>query len=93
MGTGSTDWEGSLFECLANGIVLRHERYTPGPVVGDCNDGAVEARSVRVVNGCYTSQLTFTVNPTFYNKTVSCVHTSNFGVNTIGTSVIASVEG
>lgn len=93
MGTGSTEWEGNLFNCLENGIVLRHERYTPGPANGECNGGAVVAQSVGVENDCYTSRLTFTVSPTFYNKTVSCVHSSSLGLTTIGTSVIRFMEG
>ena len=72
---------------------MRHDRYTPGPAVGECNGGAVVAQSVGVDNNSYTSQLTVTVSPTFYNKTISCVHVSSSGVNTIGTSVIGFMEG
>ena len=90
VGTGNTRWGGTLFDCPSNVIVLRHERFTSGPVVGVCNGGAVRAQSVGVEDNCYTSQLTFIVDPSFNNKTVVCTHNS---LNVIGTSIITLMQG
>lgn len=93
VGTGSTQWEGTLLDCPSNVIVLRHERYPSETVAGECNGGAVVARIVGVEDSCYTSQLTFAVSSSFNNKTVVCTHSSNVRIRIIGTSVIVLMEG
>ena len=94
IGTGNTLWAGTAFQCPANGIILRHERFTEsGGAVGECNSGAIQGRSIGVENSCYTSQLEVTVSATLSNKTVQCVHNSGVGIDTIGTSVVTVIEG
>ena len=93
VGSGNTQWRGTLFECTSNRIILRHDRYASGGVSGDCNDNTVVAQSVGVENSCYTSQLVFTVISAYSNRTVSCLHNSNVGISTIGSSVITVTEG
>ena len=94
VGAGSTQWSGSLFDCPANGIVLRHNIFdSTNGAIGECNEGAVLAQSAGVENDCYTSQLSFTVTTEFDNKTVLCTHNSISGNIVIGTSLLAIVEG
>lgn len=95
VGLGSTQWRGTIFECSANGIILRHERYTTVEgASGDCNGGDLLAESVEPVeDNCYTSQLSFRVSPSFNNKTIRCLYNSNVGIDTVGTSTITVVEG
>ena len=92
MGAGNTQWTGSLFDCVQNGIVLRHDRFSGG-VVGDCNQGTVTAQSIGVENNCYASQLTFTADVAFNNKTVVCIHNSISGNIMIGMSMLTDIRG
>ena len=96
VGTGTTQWGGTAFNCSGKGnsIILRHQRFNdPGGVAGECNNRTILGRSIEVDNDCYTSQLNFTVTPSFNNKTVSCTHTSSVAVNIIGTSMLTIMEG
>ena len=76
-GDGLTLWQGTAFQCVStsNEIILRHsqfgESYNP---IGTCNDGAIVARALGVVNGSYISQLNVTVSPELNNTTVECWH-------------------
>ena len=94
VGTGTTIWQGTAFTCPAEGIILRHDRFTGG-VAGDCNSGsiAITGRSLGVENNCYASQLVVTVSSALHNKTVECVHNSNDGSNSIGLSRLTILEG
>ena len=95
IGAGSTLWTGTLFDCPANGstIILQHDSYRSGGAVGECNNGAVIAQSVAVVDDCYSSQLTFTASDGFNNKTIQCTHISNNGSIAIGSSFLSVVNG
>ena len=94
VGRGSTQWSGSLFDCPANGIILRHDRFdSANGAVGECNEGAILAQSAGVENDCYTSQLSFIASVALNNKTVLCVHNSNVGPIEIGSSNLIVVEG
>ena len=80
-GGAATVWTGNLFEseCAYASIVLRHSVFEYyGSSSGECNNGAVIARSIGAldVNGsrCYSSQLTVTINIEMNNKTVTCVY-------------------
>ena len=77
-GGAATVWTGNLFECPGNTIVLRHQEY--GSAIGECNNGAVIARSIGVldINGsrCFSSQLTVTINIEMNNKTVTCLYSN-----------------
>ena len=63
---GATVWTGTTFECPGNEITLLHHRFSSdnGPAIGECNDGAIRGRSIRVNGSLYTSQLTITVTCT-----------------------------
>ena len=94
VGGGSTLWDGSAFTCIENGnsIVLRHSLFDSGGIAGVCSNGAIMGRSIGVENGCYTSQLNVTVDPTLNMRTVRCTHTS-LKRTTIGETTLTVVEG
>lgn len=95
VGAGSTKWNGTAFSCdssNSNDITLRHSFYNdPGGTSGECNDGAIVGRSVRVDGLRYTSQLTVTIDGRVSsNRTVMCV----FDIErVIGTSTLEIVSG
>lgn len=91
MGGGATVWQGTAFQCDGNNrdiIVLRHTQfrrsYKPG---GICNNGAIVAQAIGVVNDSYISQLNVTVSPELNNTTVECWHDYN-----LTTTVIKSIN-
>ena len=71
-----------MFDCARSGnrIILRHRQFRNGLAVGECNNGAVMAHSIGVVEsnllvgGCYSSQLDISTNIDMNNKTVMCLH-------------------
>lgn len=82
VGSGSTIWRVSAFDCTQNEIILRHSEFDDiGGTSGLCNGGAISGRSVGVEGNRYTSQLTLTVTPELHNQTVTCLLNSN-GVRT-----------
>ena len=90
-------WTGSLFDCISGQIILRHRRFEFGFASGGCNNGAVTARSIGVlnVNGslCYSSQLNFIVSSAMNNKTVTCLHDDSISENVIDTLTINITTG
>ena len=93
VGLGNTLWEGSVFVCAGNSIVLLHTQYGGGGTSGVCNGGEVTARSIEVNNNCYTSRLSIRVSPSFNNKTIKCTYVSTMGIETIGLSSLTVLEG
>ena len=96
VGGGNTDWGGSAFDCpmLSNEISLRHSQYsTEGGTFGTCNN--IKAKSIGVVDSCYTSQLNVTLDGDYpKNATVTCSHSSNDrGETLIGSSKFNLVTG
>lgn len=93
-GGGSTIWSGSAFDCETrmDEIILRHSQFVSGSS-GNCNDGAVTAQSLGVVDStCFTSQLSVTVDLEMNNKTVLCAHSSEI-ITTIGVGIISVATG
>ena len=98
MGGGGTQWGGTAFNCprTSNEIVLRHSLYTTASgTSGDCNEGAVTARSIaaNVTQKSYTSQLYMTVQNISSAVTIECIHDSSSGLILIGNSTIKVVSG
>ena len=54
-GPGATVWQGSALQCQSSEIRLRHSQFINSQVTGECNDGAIVAKSVGSQDGCYTS--------------------------------------
>ena len=74
---GSTRWTGTAFDCVnrspQNAIHLFNADFaTVQGASGDCNNGAIVARSVGVDGDEYTSVLTINVSSSFDGQTVSC---------------------
>ena len=44
--------------------------------IGECSDGKIVARSVRVEAGCYTSILNVTIEQGMINRTIECVYSN-----------------
>ena len=88
MGSGLTVWEGTAFQCDdytcdCDYIALRHSQFRkPEKPEGYCNDGAIAAQALGVVNGSYISQLSVTVSLELNNTTVECIHSYNL-TNTV----------
>jgi hypothetical protein len=77
MGYGATVWQGTAFQCgdARDEIVLFHSQsggsYNPK---GYCNNGALTAEALGIVNTSYISQLNVTVSLELNNTTVECWH-------------------
>ena len=94
MGVGATIWTGTAFNCNGNEILLRHSKFSePGGTLGQCNGGAISARSVGVENNCYSSELSVRLSPGLNNRTIRCVSNSNDGMSTIAEATISLVTG
>ena len=96
IGIGNTLWRGSTFNCpdTTNEIILRHSQFSRSEgTSGNCNNGAIVARSIGVESDCFTSQLNITVSAGLTNKTVQCDHNSAGGTASVGTSTLNVITG
>ena len=75
--------------CDGNRIQLRHSNPTAS---GQCNSGAISARSTGIEGNCATSELTVMVDG-LNNKTICCALNSISGNPTIGEATINLVTG
>ena len=95
IGGGSTLWEGTAFQCESihnNFIALRHSQFSASEKPQEsCNNGAIVASAIRVVNNTYISQLNVTVSLEMNNTTVECVHDYNL-TSTIVKSILVIVS-
>ena len=96
IGGGNTVWSGTAFNCGSSGtqneISLRHTQFDlPEGATGSCNNDAIMAQSIGVVNNCYTSILTVHISTTFNNTSIKCTHDSSEGQVPIGSSVVLVV--
>ena len=76
----ATFWTGTAFNCISkhNEISLGHGRFLSA--AGECNKGAIVARSVSVQNSLYTSQLNVTVTPDIAGKTIMCLRDNLYNI-------------
>lgn len=88
----ATIWKGSIFNCPANEIILRHGRFENG-VDGTCNDGEIVAYSTEVSNNSYSSQLNVTVSPEMHNGTIECTQLSLAGESFVGICTLIIATG
>ena len=84
-----TVWRGSAFDCPTSGIILLHRRFNSQTTAGECNNGSIIGRGIRVEGNCFTSQLNITVNSDMIGKTIECVH-DNSTENIVGTLTVAT---
>ena len=80
-GPGNTIWNGTAFYCpsKSNEVILRHSQFnTESGTSGSCNDRTlIKARSLGVINSCFSSQLNVTVTSDLNNRTIRCSHSSD----------------
>ena len=75
---GATVWMGTAFDCATNDITLLHSAYkSERGAFGECNYGAIMARSLGAEDNYYISQLNVSVNSDFTGKTIICVNILN----------------
>ena len=76
MGDGATVWLGTAFQCDGiniHEIILRHTQFGGSHnCIRTCNDGAIAAQALGIVNNSYVSQLNVTVSLELNNTTVEC---------------------
>ena len=96
VGGGNTIWSGTAFDCSSksNEIILRHSQFDSElGTFGNCNEGAITAHSLGVVNNnCYSSQLNVTIDSDMNNKTIQCAH-SSVGIVTIDVAILSIATG
>jgi hypothetical protein len=89
MGGIATVWQGTAFQCanVNDEIILRHSQFgEPYNLIGICNNGAIVAQALGVVNNSYISQLNVTASLELNNTTVECQrwhYSLNFTVTVI----------
>ena len=81
-GAGITIWQGTVIQSTCV-IRLRHSQYNNSGAINECNDGAIIASSIGVLEDVYTSQLNVTVEQDTINGTVECVHEDTNGIRSI----------
>ena len=83
---GTTVWKGTAFsDCDSNEISLLHRRFRDvNGTSGECNNGAITGRSMRVDGSLYVSQLKVTVKPEMIRMNIECVHDNGTISYTIG---------
>ena len=103
-GRGATVWTGSLFNCVGDNIILRHNLFENGLISGECNNGELIARSSEIITknctSCFISQLSFSTNniiPRLVENnnysTVECLHDDGITETTIDTATVAILTG
>ena len=85
----TTVWKGGAFHCPSNKheIVLLHSRFTSeseDEAFGECNDGAIVGRGLRVENNSYTSQLNVTLTSDLAGESIECVHDDGINITKVG---------
>ena len=95
-GGGVTIWNSTFFDC-PNGrdeISLRHSEYTnTDSEVKKCNNRAVLAISVGVLDKCYISQLIVAVGEEMINEIITCAHEdAKFRISTVGQQALITTE-
>ena len=92
---GVTIWKGSAFDNHCEGskmeLQLLHSRYnaTSGEVKF-CEDRILEARSVKVENNSYTSQLNVTLTSNITGKIIECAYDNGHNTTLIGSLEITA---
>ena len=94
IGTGTTVWKGSAFQCSGNGnsVLLSHRSFSSG-TMDTCNHGAIVGQSVRVVNNCYISRLNVTIDASMNGQTIKCFYHNGSREIEIGSETITIRTG
>ena len=100
-GGGATVWTGSLslFDCTSGDITLRHSGFEGGLVTGECNNGALVARSTGIITInctlCFISELHLSANLVIESNysTVECLHVDGITETIVDTTTVIIARG
>ena len=96
-GEGATVWTGSFFDCTGGEIILRHRLFEGTSATGECNNGAVIANSIGVIDincsRCYSSQIHFSADNDKNNKTIMCLHVDGTTETVVDTASVIITTG
>ena len=84
---GTTVWRGSALHCpnSEHMIQLVHGHFaSEKESFGDCNDGSIVARGLRVENNSYTSQLNVTLTYDMAGESIECVYDDGINTTKVG---------
>ena len=99
IGSGSTVWKGTAFQCSDSdgSLILRHSHFVNRTDDKVCNDGAVVARPLQIIENFpqtyYMSQLRLTIGLETNNKSVQCAHDNGTEENVVGTITVSITSG
>ena len=95
VGTGTTVWKGSAFQCPDNGnnILLSHRHFSSPGTMDTCNNGAIVGQSIRVANNSYISRLNVTVDASMDGQTIKCFYNNGSREIEIGLDTITIRAG
>lgn len=95
VGTGTTVWKGSAFQCPDNGnnILLSHRHFSSLGIMDTCNNGAIVGQSIRVANNSYISRLNVTVDASMDGQTIKCFYNNGSREIEIGLDTITIRAG
>ena len=82
---GATVWRGSALDsnyCRIQEIVLLHDDYSTEDGIHESCGDSIEAQTLRVENGSYTSQFNITVTSDLIGKSIECAYDDNGGNTT-----------
>ena len=84
-------WSGSAFNCpgASNEIILRHSRFSIG-TSGVCSNGEIVARSLRVENNIFVSELSVEVTE---KQTIECSYGNGAQLIFVGNASINLISG
>ena len=94
VGTGTTIWQGSAFNCTSRGIQLLHISNNIEGALEVCNNGAIKGRGLSILaDNCFISQINITMSHTFNERTVQCVHDDGSSTREIGNYTLRLSSG
>ena len=79
---GATVWRGSALDsdyCRIQEIVLLRDDYSTEDGIHESCGDSIEAKTLRVENGSYISQLNITVMSDIIGKSIECAYDDNGG--------------
>ena len=97
VGNGITVWHGSAFDCSGNEISLIHILYNSieSHVIcayGECNNGAIVAKGIRIENGTYISQLNVSISTDMIGRSIECFEDTIYSTLLVGSAVISTSD-
>ena len=93
---GITVWRGTAFNCeiSLDSINLLHSQFVSEEgAFGNCNDGAIKGKSLRIENNRYISQLIVTLSSDMSGETIECDYDNGRTTTPIGNFSIDLITG